>query len=123
LQKMAPHANPALHHQDDPSQPPDDQKRLRIPNTSVTILEVTPKTDFWHRDSLDIIAHPKQQRQRLWPNDAFFPQPGIVSEGHFSDKHRLDMIQQRYQDLWDTQVIEFMWTGHLDTAISTSNDE
>jgi broad specificity phosphatase PhoE len=122
LQRMAPQANPALHHQDDPRQPPDDQKRLQIPNTSVTILEVRPKTDFWRHNGQDR-GHPKQHQQ-LWPIDAFFPTPGVVDpDGNSIEKHRLAMIQQRYQDLWDTHVVEFMWTRHLDTAISTNNDE
>jgi broad specificity phosphatase PhoE len=120
LQNMVPQAHATLQHQDDSSQPPDDEKRLQIPNTSVTILEVTPKPNFWCHGGQDR-DHPKQLK-RLWPDDAFCPKPSVVSDENFNYNDRLK-IHQSCQDLWETKVIEFMWTRHLDATIYASNDE
>jgi broad specificity phosphatase PhoE len=118
LQKMASHAHPALQHQDDPSKPPDDRKRLQVPNTSVTILEVTPKRKFW-----EDLGEKSEQKRRLGPNDDFFPKPGRTANPNEKKNSRLHMLQDKPEELWDTRIVEFMWTKHLDAAISTSNDE
>lgn len=132
LQKMVPDADPTLQHQDDPSRPPDDQKRLAVPNASVTILDVTPTAEFWKllgKSSSEATAT-NTNRRRLGPNDAFFPPPGTSSGNAESqnandedDSNPLADISTTFGDLWNTRVVEFMWTKHLDKAVTTSNDE
>ena len=121
LQHMVPNAHPTLQHIDDPSRPPDDTKRLSVPNTSVTILEVTPKHQFFEH----IIMIQQQQQQhdrRLGLNDNYFPNPSSAGTSIYYD---VDLIQNQFDDYFDTKVIEFMSTKHLDgvDATATSNDE
>jgi broad specificity phosphatase PhoE len=117
LQRMVPQAHPSLQHIDDPSRPPDDSKRLSVPNTSVTVIDVTPKPTFFDR-----VMKQQQQQQhdgRLGPSDRFFPYPNGTS------KDKIDLVLNHFDDYFETKVIEFMSTKHLDgiNAKATSNDE
>jgi probable phosphoglycerate mutase len=139
LQRMVPHAHPTLQHIDDPSIPPDETKRLSVPNTSVTIVDVTPKPTYL----LEMTRIQQQQDgadndrgRRLGPDDAFFPQPSSSAEAAEKtttktttattpSDHLQDLVQNHFDDYFDTKVIEFMSTRHLDgvEAKATSNDE
>jgi broad specificity phosphatase PhoE len=126
LQKMVPFADPTLQYQDDPSHPPDDGNRLDVPNTSVTVLDVTPSAQFWNLQGLpsNSRAINDRNRERLGPNDAFFPPPGTTGDDDGASNNAMtDIAAVKLAELWDTKIVEFMWTKHLDKAVTTSNDE
>ncbi|KAG7349895.1 phosphoglyceromutase [Nitzschia inconspicua] len=113
FQKMASKTHPSLEFQDDPSRPSDDTKRLQIPNTSVTILDVTPTAKFQG------IMDERANRQRI----GLDREDAVVDSDKETITGRLSMLDRTYQELWDTKVVEFLWTGHLDATLSTNNDE
>jgi broad specificity phosphatase PhoE len=140
LTKMAQGAHPALLHNDDPSRPPNENERLAVPNTSVTILDVTTKQPMFDemlyrcRTPHTIYpppTHSQSRNARQEPDgNRFFPGPSQErgnsnDEGeidHHHHHHRLDLLRTKYNELWSTRVVEFMWTDHLMGLGNTSND-
>ena len=95
LHKLAPNSHPALssnNELDDPSQVPDDNKRLRVPNTSVTILEILV-------ENLDHLKHM------------------IGSEGEAPP-----ISSEQHEKLWTTKVIEFLWVEHLKGLFTANDE-
>jgi broad specificity phosphatase PhoE len=86
LQKLVPDAHPLLESIDDPSGPLDDTKRFKVPNTSVTIVDIITKNP---------------EEAELWPKDDHGSQePPVLPDEH--------------DQLWEARVVELTWTGHYD---------
>lgn len=130
LAKVAPNSHPSLQSHnddggdDDPSRPPpnDNTKRLQVPNTSVTILDVTMTPAF-----VKALQEPTMMARNKKNED----DGTVVTLQHH---HFMENLQpgKNYHDLWTTRVVEFLWTGHLQeeeggggggVVEATSNDE
>jgi broad specificity phosphatase PhoE len=95
LQKLVPDSHPSLKVLEKPGSVPDDTKRLQVPNTSVTILDITiDQSEYLHyMASL---------------NDTTDAPPPVPSS--------------RHRELFSTKVIEFLMVEHL-KGLYTANDE
>lgn len=114
--KMTPLAHPTLHHKYDPSHPPDDSKLLAVPNTSVTILDITPLPDF--------VRHRRPWNLRPGGSDGGDDSKPTTANDGTGDTGRADApdVESQYTQLWTTRVVEFMRTDHLAELATTSND-
>jgi broad specificity phosphatase PhoE len=92
LHHLVPDGHPSLKMADDPSRPPDDTKRFAVPNTSLTILDVTLREDV-----------PTQQASGDDIHDNPNMEPPVPPEEH--------------QRLWTTHLVELTWTGHYESSI------
>jgi broad specificity phosphatase PhoE len=92
LHRLVPDGHPALKMADDPSRPPDDSKRFAVPNTSLTIIDVTLRED----------APAKQQQS----GDAIPNTPNIEAPE-----------PEEHHHLWTTHLVELTWTGHYESPI------
>jgi broad specificity phosphatase PhoE len=69
LHHLVPDGHPALKMADDPSRPPDDSKRFAVPNTSLTILDVTMLQEQdapTQQINMEQPPVPPEEHQRLW---------------------------------------------------------
>jgi broad specificity phosphatase PhoE len=94
LHHLVPDGHPDLEKADDPSRPPDDSKRFAVPNTSLTILDVTLRDDA-----------PRQQQT---PGD----------DGNNPNMEPAPVPPEEHQRLWTTHLVELTWTGHYESIIT-----
>jgi hypothetical protein len=113
LQHLVPDADPSLQHKEyDPNRPPDDSRRLVVPNTSVTVLEVSMNPSL-----VKFLDKEYQSGRGKQDGGAVYAE---INKDLVNVIHHLDAATN-YADLWATKVVEFMWTGHLEEM--TTNDE
>lgn len=135
LKKMVPYADPSLNHDDDPYSPSDDSKRLAVPNTSVTIMDVTPRKAF-------ISAFMKRRRRRRTATDGKDDDnkdddndddtkdttngdnvaAALSDDDDDGTRHYNIETEEYTQILWSTRVVEYMWTDHITHLGRTIND-
>ena len=143
LEHLVPEIHPSLLNKEyDPNRPQqqasssttvdgvsDTKRRLEVPNTSVTVLEITLKPKF-----LEYLEKQHLQAAVLKGGDLRdqIEGSGTSENRDFANRHRngsvdvdqcgLDLdLGSNYKNLWTTKVVEFMWTGHLHEV--TTNDE
>jgi broad specificity phosphatase PhoE len=128
LKKMVPHAHPSLgtSHDpaDDPSRPPDDSKRLAVPNTSVTILDVTPRRKAFQRFIQERTANAAttgdDDRKTTSTAATITTTPTsakndntIADTCNDNNNREGRQIDTDITHLWSTRVVKFLWTDHL----------
>mmetsp|Transcript_49381 Transcript_49381/g.119767 ORF Transcript_49381/g.119767 Transcript_49381/m.119767 type:complete len:442 (+) Transcript_49381:288-1613(+) len=126
LQHLEPDIHPSLLHKEYDHT----IKRLEVPNTSVTILEMALKPKFLEYLEKEHAAmailqgdDARDQMEGVGTNedndDAIYQRNQIDDQ---SDQSGYDLdLWLQHNNLWMARVVEFMWTGHLHDI--TTNDE